>query len=379
MRQDASGNGAAFCVDDVYAASMLSAAHWALLMDDASGPSPAAAAPSVEAAAPPAVAQPDAAARVDFWVTWEGGAAALPAMGTSERDAFLHALRRDVADWLASAAPDAPALHLKITQVATREDGTLAVRFRLSVPAEAGAAPDAQASRRLLDVRSAVAGAASSAQAHAEAAVDSLAAKMRRNSLPAPVGPLLRALGRGRISDVAVDDARSKAAAPAPAASEPEPPADDAEALHPVASATPAPAPAPHEMVIAEAPAPAPASAHAEPPEVLRVGDDKAGAVSPVSPPVRHYHASPPAVLVVVAALSAMVLGLGALLCCAALAWRRRKLPAQAAVAQRAWLQGWHAARMQGGKQIPVLELDGATRDADSKKGDVSSRTAVEL
>ena len=351
---------------------MLSAAHWALL-DDASGRvPPAEAAPSAEAAAPQAVAPPEAAARVDFWMTWDNGAAALPAEGTSERDAFLHALRRDVADWLASAAPDAPALHLKVTQVATRKDGTLAVRFRLSVPAaDAGSAPDAQASRRLLDVRGAVTGAASSAQAHAEAAVDSLAAKMRRNSLPAPVGPLLRALGRGRISGVAVDDARSKAAAPAPSASEPEPEPAASEAL-PVASATsapvPVPAPAPREVEMASAPAPAPATAHADS-EALRL--DK-GAEPPVSPPARHRHASPPAVLLVVAALSAMLLGLGALLCCAALAWRRRRLPAQAAVAQRAWLQGWHAARMQGGKQIPVLELLGAPRD--DKNGHASQQ-----
>ena len=355
---------------------MLSAAHWALL-DDASGRvPPAEAAPSAEAAAPQAVAPPEAAARVDFWVTWDNGAAALPAEGTSEREAFLHALRRDVADWLASAAPDAPALHLKITQVATRQDGTLAVRFRLSVPAaDAGSAPDAQAARRLLDARSAVAGAASSVQAHAEAAVDSLAAKMRRNSLPAPVGPLLRALGRGRISGVAVDDARSKAAAPAPAASEPasepEPEPADEEVL-PAASVTsvPAPAPAPREMEMASAPAPAPASAHAES-EALRL--DR-GAVPPVPPPARHRHASPPAVLVVVAALSAMLLGLGALICCAALAWRRRRLPAQAAVAQRAWLQGWHAARMQGGKQIPVLELLGGAPRDDNKKGHASQQ-----
>jgi hypothetical protein len=87
-------------------------------------------------------------------------------------------------------------------------------------------------------------------------------------------------------------------------------------------------------------------------PEAPRVADDS-GAASPAPGPARHHRASPPAVLLVVAALSAMLLGMGALLCCAALAWRRRRLPAQAAVAQRAWLQGWHAARTQGGKQIP--------------------------
>ena len=341
-------------MDDVYAVSSLSAAHWALLDDNASAqppaaasPQAAAAAPAAEAAAPLAAAQPEAAVRVDFWMTWERGAAALPAESTPERDAFLRALRRDVASWLASAAADAAPLRLKITQVATRDDGTLAVRFRLSVPAS-----DAQASRRLLDVRSAVAGAASSAQAHADAAVDSLASMMRRNSLPAPVGPVLRALGRGRISGVAVDDARSRAAAPAPAVSEPE--HADEQVVLPARSASPAPAPvpAPREMEVPAAPAPAPAFLRMKVPEAPRVADDS-GAASPAPGPARHHRASPPAVLLVVAALSAMLLGMGALLCCAALAWRRRRLPAQATVAQRAWLQGWHAARTQGGKQIP--------------------------
>ena len=152
---------------------MLSAARWALLDGVAPTAAPAAqatAAPSpAQAAAPPA--RPDDAARVDFWVTWQRGADALPAEGTPERDAFLRALRRDVADWLASASPgDAKALRLKITQVTTRDDGQLAVRFKLSMPADA--TPDAPASRRLLDARGAVAGAASAAQARAESAVD---------------------------------------------------------------------------------------------------------------------------------------------------------------------------------------------------------------
>ena len=338
---------------------MLSAAHWALLQDDAASP-----APPAEAAAPQAT-QPEAAARVDFWMTWERGAAgALPAEGTPERDAFLRALRRDVADWLASAAGDAPALRVKITQVVAREDaGTLAVRFRLSVPADAPG--DAPASRRLLDVRGAMAGAAASAQARAEEAVDLLAAMMRRNSLPAPAGPVLRALGRGRISDVAVDDARSRAAAPAPAKSEPEladevvPPAPAPASATPV---TPAPAPAPHEES-GSAAAPAPIPAHIDPVERV-VGDG--GAMSPApAAAARHHHAAPSAVRLVVAALSAALLGLGVLLCCAALAWRRRRLPAQAAVAQRAWLQGWHAARTQGCKQIPGLDLLGAPGSGD--------------
>lgn len=300
---------------------------------------------------------------MDFWVTWERGAAALPAEGTPERDAFLRALRRDVADWLASAAPgDATAIRLKITQVKAQDDGRLAVRFKLSMPADgAGAAePEASsASRRLLDARSAVAGAASAAQKRAEAAVDSLAGAMRRNSLPAPVGPVLRALGRARISNVAVEDARTRAAAPAPANSEPEP-LSEAPAEAPAASA---PAPAPHEAVDIVAVASAPERAEAAP----RVGDVQAASPAPAPAVVaKHQHPAPPAVIVVVAALSSLLLALGALLCCAALAWRRHKLPQQAAVAQRAWVQGWHAATAQskGKQQIPGLEL-GACADGE--------------
>jgi hypothetical protein len=350
--QDASGRGAAFCVDDVYSAPMLSAARWALLDDSAVAPPPPTAAvaqPSPAEATPPA--RSEDAARVDFWVTWERGAAALPAEGTPERDAFLKALRRDVADWLASAAPsDATAIRLKIAQVRAQEDGRLAVRFKLSMPAETEAS---SASRRLLDARGAVAGAASAAQKRAEAAVDSLAGAMRCNSLPAPVGPVLRALGRARISNVAVEDARTRAAAPAPASSEPEP-LLEAPAEAPAASA---PAPVPHDADDIVPVASAPERAEAAP----RSGDAEAASPAPAPAVITKQHSAPPAVIVVVAALSSLLLALGALLCCAALAWRRRRLPQQAMVAQRAWLQGWHSAQSNYKKKIPGLELGEAS------------------
>jgi len=380
--KDVSGRGAAFCLDDVYAANVFSASRWALLDESASGaPAPAA---GGAAAVPPAQAAPrnrtETAARVSFWVTWAAGsAAALPAEGTPERDAFLRALRRDVSDWLASAAGgdgDAKGMRLKITQVQTQDDGMLAMRFSLALPAED---VDAAASRRLLDVRSAVTGAVSTARSRAEAAAASLAGMMRRNSLPAPAGPVLRALGRGQISGVAVEVARTQAAAPAPAASLESQPIEDGPALlapaEPPAQASVEEAPsmakaeeAPAQLQANTATAAAPASA-AHPASGL-----EAAASSPAPAPMQQSRGGhQPAILVVVAALVSLLLGLGALACCGVFAWRRRTLPQQQqqqqqATAQRAWLQGWHAAAEHAapGKQIPALEL-GACGDGAAK------------
>ncbi len=435
--QDASGQGVSFCLDDVSVAPLPADARWALLpevLPSPSPPPPPAPPPSLDAPPQRGAAAPSARAYVSYWADWERGGEALPVEGAPERAAFLRTLRREMAAWLAEACDDggddvAPPRVALLQAEAGRGDGnaTLRARFALTFAAalaDAEHAEDAAPPPRrtlLLSRRDVQAGAAraagaasaaaeraaAAAAAAAEQAADRAAAALRDNTLPAPVGPLLRALGRARFSHVDVTDAPPNTApVPAPADEPTLPPLLAPSPGPELESAAPAPEarlalqPPPPEPVlpaVAAAPAPAepwwrnaaalglgasalvePSSDSADaPPPAPAPGPSAAAVVvttTAMTPPRSREQALPPAVLVSLLALSAATAVAGVVFLCAGLAWWRSGVRLRAAT-PAAMLAGKGKAR-KGGAAAVALKPRAAWPRRKRAKGDAAADAA---